>query len=76
MKRISIQYLEDSPELVHLSPQKVGETLRTVMGKIPLKYLLIGWNLPAPLLDVCKTECQRAGSMLYRWHPLLTGDEI
>jgi hypothetical protein len=72
---ITIQYLEDSPELLNLSPQLVGEKLNQAFQSLPITHLLIGWNLPAPIFDICRKITDKNGLKFIRWHPLLTGDD-
>ncbi len=74
MSLLAIQYLEPSPDIPTLSPQDVRARLRDAFGRLPLNRVLVGWDLPETLLDVCADECRRAGADLYRWQPLLTGD--
>jgi len=71
---ITIQYLEDSPQLLTLNPQAVSERLHQAFESLPITHLLIGWKLPAPILDVCRKTAMRSGVKFIRWHPLLTGD--
>lgn len=73
---LTIQYLEDSPELAQLSPAAVTEKLRQAHALLPFNRLLIGWHLPPPLLAACRNEAERLGVKLLRWHPLLTGDAV
>lgn len=53
---------------------EIRAKLRAAFQRLPIDIVLIGWNLPAPTLDACREEVSRAGALLYRWHPLLTGD--
>ncbi|MDZ4722121.1 MAG: hypothetical protein SH847_26970 [Roseiflexaceae bacterium] len=71
---ITIQYLEDSPDLQALDQQEVIQRLREACAILPISAVLIGWNLPPALLEACAYETRRAGVALYRWHPLLTSD--
>lgn len=71
---LTIQYLEDSPELDQLSAEFVAEKLREAGQILPITHVLIGWRLPVKLLEVCREETRRMKAKLYRWHPLLTGD--
>jgi hypothetical protein len=71
---ITIQYLEDSPELPHLSIDAAVERLRRAAQRVQLSHLLIGWHLPPRLLDACRAEAERLGIRFLHWHPLLTGD--
>src|SRR5512146_609940 len=73
---LTIQYLEDSPELARLPVDAAVERLRRAADRIPFSHLLIGWNLPAPLLEACRAEAQRLGIRFLRWHPVLAGDAV
>lgn len=71
---LTIQYLEDSPELDALTAEEVRGRLRAALACLPLDGVIVGWRLPQPLQLACAEEAARAGARLYRWHPLLTGD--
>ena len=71
---ITIQYLEDAPELDRLDKREVVEKLRRAAEVLPITHLLIGWRLPPHLLEACRREADRSGMRFIRWHPLLTGD--
>ncbi len=73
---ITLQYLEDSPELLSLSKNEVIEKLKYAFDKLPVTHLLIGWHVPDPLLEACKKECEKNGTKFIRWQPLLTGDGV
>jgi hypothetical protein len=73
---ITIQYLEDSPEIKFLSPVTAVQVLRAARDTLPFDRLLIGWNLPAELLEACCKEAQNLGIRVLRWHPLLTSDAV
>ena len=76
MNYLTVQYLEYRPELAGLSPEEVGARLVDAADRLPLTHLLVGWDLPPPLLEVCQQVTRRMGIKLYRWHPLLTGDGV
>ncbi len=71
---LTIQYLEDTPELDQLDEDAVVEKLRRAADILPITHLLIGWRLPPRLLEACRKEAERGGMRFIRWHPLLTGD--
>ncbi len=71
---ITIQYLEDAPELDQLDESVVVEKLHRAGSILPITHLLIGWRLPPRLLAACRREAKRSGMRFIRWHPLLTGD--
>jgi hypothetical protein len=71
---LTIQYLEDSPDLEQLSPRAAAEKLRLAGSILPITHVLIGWHLSEAVLAACREEAQRMNAMFYRWHPLLTGD--
>jgi hypothetical protein len=70
---LTIQYLEDSPHLTHLSPQDAAARLREAGILLPITHVLIGWNVPPAILEACRDETERMGARFMRWHPLLTG---
>jgi hypothetical protein len=72
---LTIQYLEDSPDLLHLDRKQVIEKLRAAAGYLPFTHLLIGWNVPQPILEACRVEAERLGMRFIRWQPLLTTDK-
>ncbi len=71
MSIIAIQYLEG---LAHIPVEKARNKLSAAFDILPIAKVLLGWNLPEPLVNMCAEECLRNGALLYRWHPLLTGD--
>lgn len=71
---ITLQYLEDSPELINLSKKEVVDKLKYAFDKLPITHLLIGWHIPDLLLEACKKECEKNKIKFVRWQPLLTGD--
>lgn len=73
---ITLQYLEPGPHISTISPQQVRDKLRVAFEILPIDGLLLGWDLPASLIEICKEETARSGVDLYRWHPLLTGNGI
>lgn len=73
---ITLQYLEPSPHLSHLSSTAVLEKLRRATEILPITHLLIGWKVPPPVLEACRREAERLGLRFLRWQPLLTGDGI
>ena len=76
MDYLTAQYLEARPELADLSPERVRARLADAAERLPLTHLLVGWDLPPALLEVCQQETRRMGIKLYRWQPLLTGDGV
>jgi hypothetical protein len=73
---ISLQYLEDTPDLLERETAVVVDKLRAAADCLPISHLLIGWHLPARLLDACRMEAEHLGMRFLRWHPLLTGDDV
>jgi hypothetical protein len=71
---ITVQYLEDAPELNTLDAGVVKKKLRDAYQCLPFSHLLIGWNLPRGLLEACRIEAEALGIRFLRWHPLLTSD--
>jgi hypothetical protein len=72
---LTIQYLEDSPTLFQLDRKQVVNKLRAAAECLPFTHLLIGWNVPPPLLEACRKEAERLGMRFLRWQPLLTTDK-
>jgi len=72
---LTIQYLEDSPDLAQLDQKLVVNKLRAAAERLPFTHLLIGWRVPLPLLKACRTEAERLGIRFLRWQPLLTTDK-
>ncbi len=71
MASIAVQYLEG---LSDVQPQKARDKLCRAFDKLPITMVLLGWNLPDSLLNVCADECNQRQVPLYRWQPLLTSD--
>jgi hypothetical protein len=74
MKTLAVQYLEDGPGVAAIAPGEARARLREALERLPISYVLLGWNLPPVLIDACRAETARTGAQLFRWHPLLTGD--
>jgi hypothetical protein len=72
--RIAVQYLESGSHLANITPADVGSRLRAAFDRLPIDMVLLGWNLPEPLVEVCAEGCLRARARLILWQPLLTGD--
>jgi hypothetical protein len=72
---LTIQYLEDSPALLQLDRKLVVNKLCAAAERLPFTHLLIGWNVPPPILDACRTEAERLKMRFLRWQPLLTTDK-
>jgi hypothetical protein len=70
----TLQYLEPSPHLAEIAPKDVRLKLRAAFNIIPVDALLLGWDIPKSLGDVCREETARNGVKLFRWHPLLCDD--
>jgi len=72
---IAVQYLEYySPEL-H-TPEAVRQCLQAAFDRLPVSLVLLGWNTPRPLVDVCAEITARRQARLFLWHPLLTSDGV
>lgn len=71
MNKIAIQYLEG---LAHIPVEKARDKLRAAFNILPIAKVLLGWNLPESLVNMCAEECRKNGASLYRWQPLLTSD--
>jgi len=72
---LTMQYLEDSPDLAQLDQKLVINKLRAAAECLPLTHLLIGWRVPLHLLEACRMEAERLGIRFLRWQPLLTTDK-
>jgi hypothetical protein len=72
----AIQYLEPGPHIAALSAREVGARLRDALDRLPLRRVIVGWDIPELLLDACAGECRARDVELYRWQPLLTGDGV
>jgi hypothetical protein len=73
---ISVQFLEGGPDSARIAPDRARELLRSAFGRLPIDNILLGWNLPAPIVEACAAECSKQHADLYLWHPLLTGDGV
>ncbi len=71
---ITIQYLEPGKHIAEISPVQCQKKLQGAFNRLPIDALLIGWDIPARLVDVCHETASRFGAKIYRWHPLLAGD--
>ena len=71
----AVQYLEPNPETVALAPHVVGDRLQAALERLPISHVLLGWDLPAPLVQVCREVTRQAGAKLFLWHPLLTAND-
>ncbi len=69
---LTVQYLENSPELSSINKSALLERLRHAADILPFSHLLVGWDLPQPLLEACRLEAERLGLRFLLWLPLLT----
>ncbi len=69
---LTVQYLEVPGSIPGISVDTVVDRLRRAADRLPFTHLLIGWNVPAPILEACRIEAERLGIRFLRWHPLLT----
>jgi hypothetical protein len=74
MPTFAIQYLQPGREIARISPGEAQARLQAAFGRLPITFVLLGWNLSDVLVNACAEQCERAGVRLYRWQPLLTGD--
>ncbi len=70
---ILIQYLEGGSYAVYPSADDARARLRSAAERLPLRAVLLGWDLPPALVEACGEECARQGADLYLWIPLLCG---
>lgn len=71
---LTIQYLENSPDLARLDKQQVVDKLHAAAERLPITHLLVGWHVTLPILEACRVEAEHLGMRLLRWQPLLTPD--
>ncbi len=76
MRCLAVQYLDSVPNVASIPAPEIGQRLRHTFERLPLSYVLLGWNLPDSHVQVCADECARANAQLYRWQPLLSGDGV
>jgi hypothetical protein len=84
LNTLAIQYLEPGRHIATLPVREVRAKLRAALERmqdgdgdvVPITHVLIGWQLPEPLVKVCREETMRAGAQLFLWHPLFTGDGV
>ena len=74
MTTFVVQYLESCPELEEYAPEEVQQKLRAACEILPISIIILGWDVPPRLIEVCGKEAQRANARLFRWQPLLTSD--
>jgi hypothetical protein len=71
---IAIQYLEGGSHSAQIPREEARARLRAAFDHLPLARVLLGWNLPRPVVDACAEVCAAAQAQLYLWQPLLTGN--
>ncbi len=69
---LTVQYLENSPELSAISKSALLERLRLAADILPFSHLLVGWNLPQQVVEACRLEAEQLGLRFLLWLPLLT----
>jgi hypothetical protein len=72
---IAVQYLETYSPKQH-TPEAVRQRLQAAFDRLPISLVLLGWNAPRPLVDVCAEITARRRARLFLWHPLLTSDGV
>ena len=72
---IAVQYLEHYSPKLH-TPEAVRQRLQDAFDRLPVSLVLLGWNTPRPLVDVCAEVTARHPARLFLWHPLLTSDGV
>ncbi len=70
---LTIQYLEAPGNAPGIGVDAVVDRLRRAADRLPFTHLLIGWDVPVPILEACRFEAERLGIRFLRWHPLLAG---
>lgn len=56
-----VQYLENMPEVVRIAPHEARVKLRQAFDLLPISCVILGWNLPEPLVNACREETAQAG---------------
>jgi hypothetical protein len=72
---IAVQYLEYHSPKQH-TPEAVRQHLQDAFDRLPISLVLLGWNTPRPLVDLCAEITTRHQARLFLWHPLLTSDGV
>jgi hypothetical protein len=74
---ITVQYLEPGSKDVPVN--EAQDRLRQVLTQLAVggteRRVLLGWALPDELIDAVAEVCKESKVDLYRWHPLLSGNE-
>jgi hypothetical protein len=70
---LAVQYLEPSPDVATLTGADVRTRLQAACERLPIAWVILGWDLPHELIEACAQATIRANAQLYLWHPLLTG---
>ena len=72
---IAVQYLEYYSPKQH-TPEAVRQRLQAAFDRLPISLVLLGWNTPRSLVDVCAEVTARRQARLFLWHPLLASDGV
>ena len=56
MVTFAVQYLEDVPDVAAIAPSDARAKLHVAFELLPISYVLLGWNLPEPLISACREE--------------------
>lgn len=72
--QITVQYLEGSSDWSDLHPSVAKEKLLRAGEILPIHRVLVGWNVPLPLLKACREAADSLGASLDLWHPIMTSD--
>jgi hypothetical protein len=75
MTAIAVQYMETYDPELH-TPGAVVQCLQAAFDRLPIGMVLLGWNTPRPLADLCAAVAARHKARLFLWHPLLSGDGV
>ena len=76
MVTIAVQFLENTPDVATITPGEARSKLVAAFARLPISSVIVGWNLPEPLVQACREATTRAGAQFFYWHPLLTGDGV
>jgi len=70
-----VQYLEaPDPEGLRTA-EEVRRRLEHALSTLEITAIIVGWHAPPTQLSICRELATEAGVALYRWHPVMSGDQ-
>ena len=72
--KFAVQYLEGGHDWSQVTAEAARLRLRQAGERLPINFVLVGWDIPKRLVEACAEEAARLRARFYRWQPLLTGD--